>query len=122
MNSNPHIISTAKSHPSGVAPSLTTTVKASKSTPKARTPRRNALTWLESSGHATAFTGKLTVIVSDLGDRRAYTITGLSGLHIVGRVSQEWDEGQARDAATAEALWLQGRGRRPDHTMIIDRF
>jgi hypothetical protein len=108
MNPNPQSIistsqstNTAKSHPGSVAPSLTTTAKATESPRKARMTRRDALTWLESPGHATAFTGKLTVIVSDLGDRRTYTIAGPGGLHIVGRSSKEWDESQARDAGKA---------------------
>lgn len=137
MNPNPQSIistsqstSTAKSRPRGAAPilakartsALTKGTQGLTTTAKPKTTRRDALTWLESPGHATAFTGKLTVIVSDLGDRRAYTIAGPGGLHIVGRSSRQWDKSQAREAATAEALWLRGCARRPEHTMTMERF
>lgn len=84
---------------------------------------KKGLTWLESPQRATAYTGRLTVMVFELEDRRrAYTITGPGGRHLVGRTSPDWNETEARDAATAEALWLRGQGRRPAHTMTMGRF
>jgi hypothetical protein len=101
---------TTQSRPTGAAPHLITNRS------------KEGLTWLEGAQSATAYTGRLTLRVFELEDRRrAYTITGPGGLHLVGRTS-DWNETEARDAATAEARWLRGQGRRPAHTMTMERF